>query len=150
MRLLCPILAKHAHAHTTHAHKLLLNSHNYTYMYTHCIYTLSGYQQLHTRCIYIYKYTHLRSHTHTRPPPPPPSPHTHPHVPHTTHIYTPLPSPAINNMPDSIGQLQELEELDLSSNPITAMCDGLVECRQLRVLIFNDCQLEELPPNIGK
>ena len=52
-------------------------------------------------------------------------------------------------MPDSIGELQDLEVFDLSSNPVSVLCDGLVELKQLRVLILNDCQVEELPPNIG-
>ena len=28
--------------------------------------------------------------------------------------------------------------------------DGITELRQLRTLILNDCQIEELPPNLGK
>ena len=53
-------------------------------------------------------------------------------------------------MPESIGECQDLEVLDLNCNPIGTLCDGLLELRQLRVLILNDSQVEELPPNFGK
>ena len=34
--------------------------------------------------------------------------------------------------------------------PPYSLCDGITELRQLRTLILNDCQIEELPPNLGK
>ena len=66
------------------------------------------------------------------------------------HHTIPLLSTAINSIPDSIGECQDLEVLDLSSNPVGTLCESFVELRQLRVLILNDSQLEELPPNFGK
>ena len=138
--------SKHAHTHT-HAHMhARIRTCTHTHTCTHFL-SLSHiknfvwhlYTPMRLFTIYLILCIHPLAHTCT------PS-HTHTHTPY---IYA-FTNAAINNMPDSIGELQELEIFDMSSNPITTLCDGLVECKQLRVLIFNDCQLEELPPNIGK
>ena len=122
---------------------------------THSDTTIRSHRDTHSLSLsltHMHPYTHILLHTCTYA-------HTHHSLSHTTlthldlygcsHVFIYL-HVAINNMPDSICELQELEVFDMSSNPITALCDGLVELKQLRVLILNDCQLEELPPNIGK
>ncbi len=57
---------------------------------------------------------------------------------------------ALASIPDAIRHCQQLISLDLSINPLGSLCEGVTELRQLRKLILNDTQLEELPPNIGK
>ena len=59
-------------------------------------------------------------------------------------------SPALSTIPDSIMECHSLLNLDLSSNPLGEMCDGITELRQLRKLVLNDIQMEDLPPSVGK
>jgi Leucine-rich repeat (LRR) protein len=56
----------------------------------------------------------------------------------------------LSTIPDSIRECQDLLHLDVSANTLGSIPEGLTELRQLRTLALNDCQLEQLPPNIGK
>ena len=64
-------------------------------------------------------------------------------------IFSPTPT-ALASIPDAIRHCQQLISLDVSINPLGSLCEGVTELRQLRKLILNDTQLEDLPPNIGK
>jgi internalin A len=59
-------------------------------------------------------------------------------------------SPKLTMVPESLGQLTQLQSLDLSNNKLTALPDSLGQLRQLQSLSLNNNKLTALPDSLGE